>query len=87
MYLHDIEEIGVYADDSTPLTHFDQKYHSSENKQHRPVSEIMNEQMKESFEKESYILFMINVSEHCERPLDMFMFLGKYFEKTIQETL
>lgn len=43
--------------------------------------------MKESFEKESYILFMINVSEHCERPLDMFMFLGKYFEKTIQETL
>ena len=29
---------------------------------------------------------MINVSEHCNRPLDMFMFLGKYFEKTILET-
>lgn len=38
MYLVDVEEIGVYADDSSPLTHFDQKYHSSENKQHRPVS-------------------------------------------------
>lgn len=34
---------------------------------------------------ESDLMFMINVSEHIKRPVDMLMYLGEYFKQHIRE--
>lgn len=75
-YLLDIEVIGIYNDDNTPLDKFDSDCHNVEGgiiKQHHRLSE-------------DEIIFMINVSEHVKRPIDMLMFLGEYFKEVIYQT-
>ena len=68
-YLKDIERIGVYGSDDTPLDKFDDKIHT-----HNKMDE-------------EQILFMMNVSDHCNRPKDMLMFLGEYLKSTLVTTM
>ena len=71
-YLCDIEVIGFYDDQSTPLDYFDSECHSEEG------GIIQTHRLSED-----ELIFMINVSEHVKRPVDMLMFLGEYFKEVI----
>lgn len=74
-----IQLIGNYKADSTPLDMFDSECHTKGTGIATPAS-------KEQIDEEDEIIFLINVAEHVKRPKDMFMFLGEYFKFNIIET-
>lgn len=63
----------------TPFDQFDSECHTV-------GSGIATISGKEDIDEEEELIFLINVSEHVQRPKDMLMFLGEYFKKCVQET-
>lgn len=72
--LTNIQKIGQYGEDNTPFDDFDSSCHNNFIGSKNTLSNITEED----------IVFMINVSEHINRPSDMLMFLGEYFKEHIR---
>ena len=74
-----IQLIGQYGSENTPLDMFDSECHTK-------GTGIATQASREQIDEEDEIIFLINVAEHVKRPKDMFMFLGEYFKFNIIET-
>lgn len=68
--------IGEYGDDDTPLDYFDSDCHTCDHGIISARSRLGDEEL----------MYMINLAEHVERPIDMLMFLGEYFKEVIFTT-
>lgn len=75
--LVNIQVMGQYSDDNSPFDIFDSECHNLKG----GIS-----QNGERLEDEDDIVFMVNLSEHVQRPQDMLMFLGEYFKENIFHT-
>ena len=64
----------------TPFDQFDSHCH-------RQGEAIASEQSKAQVDDEDEIIFLINLSEHCNRAKDMLMFLGEYFKQSVALTM
>lgn len=74
-FLCNIQTIKSYSDDNTPFDDFDSSCHDK----------FIGSQQSLNNMQEEDIIFMINVSEHVNRPHDMLMFLGEYFKEHIRK--
>lgn len=72
--LVNVQKIESYNDENTPFDDFDGKCHE----------EYIGSKSTLNNLQEEDIIFMINVSEHVNRPHDMLMFLGEFFKEHIR---
>lgn len=83
-YISFIGEYEGYTDENrnesdTPFDQFDSACH-------KVGTGIATQDSKKEIDEEEELIFLINLSEHVKRPLDMLMFLGEYFKQTVSET-
>lgn len=67
------------TESDTPFDQFDSDCH-------KVGTGIATPDSKDQIDEEEELVFLINLSEHVNRPRDMLMFLGEYFKKTVYET-
>lgn len=72
--LTNIQKIESYTDENTPFDDFDSQCHNEYIGSKGTLNNLQEED----------IIFMINVSEHVNRPHDMLMFLGEFFKEHIR---